>query len=255
MIKTMNIHRKCICIMMKVVSSIFLSTTMLVLDTQQQQTYRKETRSRSISQVHLSSDKDIDIVTFKRALVSFTFKTVYQIMTESLEFSPIWTSLDNPESTPPVYVSANWQTAKQLIVIIPPNSSKLPGVWSIANIISNGLSYGSTLLLLEQCLEDGDGVIILQPEGQYDVLETKHVKEGESTSTNKLAADVERILNNVANNNEGLSLEKFFMIYQTCTLRKLFKSKHVLFVGRFIKTACMLTMTYVLGETKLHGMF
>ena len=66
------------------------------------------------------------------------------------------------------------------------------------------------LLLLEQCLEDGDGVIILQPEGQYDMLETKHVKEGESTSTNKLAADVERILNNVANNNEGLSLEKVF---------------------------------------------
>ena len=41
------------------------------------------------------------------------------------------------------------------------------------------------------------------------MLETKHVKEGESTSTNKLAADVERILNNVANNNEGLSLESF----------------------------------------------
>ena len=180
------------------------------LDTQQQQTYRKDTRSRSISQVHLSSDKDIDIATFQRALLSFTFKTVYQIMTESLDFCPIWTTLDNPESTPPVYVSANWQTAKQLIVIIPPNSSKLPGVWSIANIISNGLSYGSTLLLLEQCLEDGDGVIILQPEGQYDVLETKHVKESDSISTNKLAADVERILNNMANNNEGLSLEKVF---------------------------------------------
>ena len=171
--------------------------------------YRKDTRSRSISQVHLSSDKDIDAVTFKRALVSFTFKTVYQIMTENLQMCPIWLSLDNPESTPPVYVSANWQTAKRLVVIIPPNSCKIPGVWSVANIASNGLSYGSMLLLLEQCLEDGDGIIILQPEDQYDMYGRKHVGAGESTNTTKLAADVERIIN-LANNDEKLSLEKVF---------------------------------------------
>jgi hypothetical protein len=192
----------------------------------------KGSSASSISHIYLSSENVTSEDSFKNIISKFTGKTVLQTMVESLDMSPLNLNLDGTVNSP-LYVSKNWQTAERLIVIVPPHTSKYPGIWSMRNVLANGgLSYGSMLLLLEQCIEDGDGVIILNAADEYnmapdilerDKLKSKHIRTNDNEDEDfetmeknleyqtkaikkKLIVDIERILT-IRGGNEIINFE------------------------------------------------
>ncbi len=175
----------------------------------------RNTRASSISHIYLSSENIANEQSFQDMVTKFTCKTVLQTMIESLNMSPLHLTLDDNLNSP-LYVSANWQTSERLIVIVPSHLSKYPGIWSIRNCIANGgLSYGSMLLLLEQCIEDGDGVIILNTTEEYHML--PEISEQDADAVDNLKA--EKISKNNDSNN-SLVAEEENLQYQMKAMKK-----------------------------------
>lgn len=103
----------------------------------------------------------VTIPQFEDLMVSFLLSTVNYTLVQKLGFSKIFLF----DTTSPIFVSKNWQTAERLVVIIPSSSDRVggAGVWNMVGCFENGMRYGSVLLLCEQVLEENSAVVILNP--------------------------------------------------------------------------------------------